>query len=110
MRNVNLTGGQKTKAPARRSGAQAPTEGGAVMSKPKELVKKRWRAQKQSWELDYFEGGRRYRPLYATEGEALTAQVEIQDRLEQAMPRPVDYRGCERLPQKPAIQSTERDC
>lgn len=67
------------------------------MSKPRELGKKRWRAQKQAWELDYWEADaatgllRRFRPLFPTDAAALHAQAEILARLEQAQPRPVDY-------------------
>ena len=54
------------------------------------MVTVRYRGQRQVWECDYYEGRRR-RETFATEGEALAHAAEVRERLERALPLPVDY-------------------
>jgi integrase len=60
------------------------------MPKPKELVKKRWRAQRGGWEVVYPEGGKVKKKLFQTEAEAVAFQNEIMEEVQANTPRPVD--------------------
>jgi integrase len=60
------------------------------MPKPKEMVKKRWRAQRGGWEVVYPEGGKLRKKFFRTEAEAVEFQVEILDEVQKNTPRPMD--------------------